>query len=324
MAATCTLKYVPSVIRFIPVSKKSWILPGVLINSAASTACNNPRRSGFSTSVFSGPQSIPIRCFFVLLGLLWAAASGANPPAGNADDAVCLPDHYQEKVTVKYVIDGDTVVLTDNRHVRLIGIDTPEIGRDGQPSEAGAEPALDYLNRLLPRHKQLRLHYDRERTDHYGRTLAHLFLPDGTNLQALLLRQGLAIPLTIPPNLGFLDCYQASAEYALTRKIGLWALDQYQPRPAALLDKNDLGYRIVTGTVTRIGDSRTALWINLGKHMALRITRDDLVSFDGDIAKTYSGRRVMARGRIYFLNGEYRMRIRHPADLRIVGAHGGD
>ncbi|MDH3838505.1 MAG: hypothetical protein OET57_17290, partial [Desulfobacteraceae bacterium] len=42
----------------------------------------------------------------------------------------------QEWNTVNWVNDGDTIVLSDGRHVRYIGINAPEIAHDNHKSEA--------------------------------------------------------------------------------------------------------------------------------------------------------------------------------------------
>ena len=219
---------------------------------------------------------------------------------------------------VNQVIDGDTIILSDERHVRMIGIDTPEIGYDGRKSEMGADEARDYLSRLLTTNKTIYMIYDRQREDHYRRTLAHLFLQDGTSIQSLLLKRGLATSLTIPPNLDMLDCYQSSSLYARQHHIGLWALLKYQPTLADNLSVNHIGYRIVIGTVTRVGESKSAIWINLASNMAVRITRDDLEYFDSDQFRHLQGTLLAVRGWLYFQNGEFRMRIRHPVDFEIL------
>ena len=218
-------------------------------------------------------------------------------------------------VTVNHVIDGDTIILSDNRHVRLIGIDTPEIGHDGRKSEMGADEARDYLGRLLKTNKTIFIIYDQQRNDHYQRTLAHLFLQDGTSIQSLLLRRGLATPLTIPPNLGMLDCYQTSSLYARQHHIGLWALHKYQPIPVMNLSTVHPGYRIVVGTITRVGESKSAIWINMENNMAIRISREDLKYFASFNLDHLEGQQLAVRGWLYFQNGEYRMHIRHPVDI---------
>jgi Micrococcal nuclease (thermonuclease) homologs len=225
-------------------------------------------------------------------------------------------------VTIKHVVDGDTVVLSDDRHVRLIGINTPETGKNGRPSEAGAEPARDYLGKLLQTNKNLKLHYDRQKFDHYGRTLAHLFLEDGTNLQSVILKRGLATTLIIPPNLEFTDCYEASMDFAKTQKIGLWSLRQYQSSPVEALSENGLGYRVITGKVLRVTEGKTSTWIMLARNVALRISNEELQYFSG--LKQLIGKHVVASGLLYSSGGEYRMRIRHPVNLKMTGTTHGD
>ena len=67
----------------------------------------------------------------------------ANADAGTINTEACSTGNYQEQVTVKQVIDGDTVILTDGRHIRLIGINTPEIRHNNHKPEIGAEQARD-------------------------------------------------------------------------------------------------------------------------------------------------------------------------------------
>lgn len=259
--------------------------------------------------------------FFVCLWLYTGCPALLQAETDSLHNPACRTATYDEEVELKKVIDGDTIILADDRHVRLLGINTPEIGRDGEVSEPGAEEAMDYLQRLLRANKRLKLRYDEDRYDRYERTLAHLFLPNGLNIQALLLSRGLATTLTFPPNLAFLDCYQASVSEARSHRIGLWAMRHYQPLPAAQVSTDKLGYRIITGKVSRTGESRSAFWINLGRHVALRITREDLDYFEPQFLQTLTGRTVLAQGWLYLGNREFRMRIRHPADLEVLNGN---
>ena len=292
----------------------------MLTNFAVNTECGNryqPRRCAIT--------SAPAGRFFVWVVFFLCALFALDQPASAAGESVpaaCHTNTYDEKAVVKHVIDGDTVILADDRHIRLIGINTPEIGHDGHASQPGAEEAHNYLNNLLHTNKTIRLHYDRERFDHYGRTLAHLFLQDGTNIQALLLDRGLATTLTMPPNLEFVDCYQTGTANAQAHGIGLWALKQYQPTPAEFITRKDLGYRIITGNVIRVANGKSAVWINLAKNLSLHVARDDLHYF-GNL-RELAGKQLRASGLLYFSNGEFRMQIRHPVDLKIINATDGN
>ena len=289
----------------------------MLTNSAVNTGC--ARHFG---SWYRARTSVPAGRFFVWAGLLLCVFLPGPAAGEKPDQAVCRTNIYDEKAVVKYVIDGDTIVLTDNRHVRLIGINTPEIGRDGRPAQPGADQAHNYLSGLLPENTTINLRYDQQRVDHYKRTLAHLFLEDGANIQALLLDRGLFTTLTIPPNLEFLDCYASSSATAQSLRIGLWALTQYQPTPVELITTKDLGYRIITGKITRVTEGKSTAWIMLAKNLSLRIASDNLHYF-GNL-QGLAGSQVKVRGLLYFSNGEFRMHIRHPIDMTIMATADGD
>ncbi len=235
-----------------------------------------------------------------------------------AHEPPCNIGSPYETVEINHVIDGDTVVLSDGRHVRLIGINAPEIGRDGRKSDEGAHPARNYLVSLLQGNKNILLKFDSQRLDRYKRTLAHLFLPNGQNIQALLLAKGLATPLTIPPNLIFLDCYLHHSNKAMALQQGLWRLEQYKPISSTKLNSNTRSYRVITGRVERFGESRSSIWINLTGNVALRIKREDLDHFRGSEFQDLEGKIIQARGWIYKSNNEFRIRIRHGSDIMLV------
>ena len=254
-------------------------------------------------------------CITILAVLLAVAA-----PVGADDYPECHRAQYDTRAGVRYVIDGDTVILDDNRRLRLIGIDTPELGHGGNPDQPYARQARDYLIMLLHgQHDQIYIAYDQERFDTYQRTLGHIFLPDGTNIESLILARGLATPLVIPPNLGFLDCYRMQAQTAIDQRIGIWKLPQYQPQPVAALAGTERGFRIIRGKITHIGRSSSSVWLDMGRVLGLRIVKNDLPYFAKLDLDSLTGRTVEARGKLYRRNGQLRIRIRHPADIRVLG-----
>ena len=128
------------------------------------------------------------------------------------------------------VVDGDTVVLENGQKVRLLGIDAPEMEREGQPADFLAHKAKQVLAELVEG-KRVRLEYDRLRYDRYGRTLAYLFLLDGTNVSRELVCQGLAHVYTVPPNVRFREELLAAQREAISAQRGIWlkALKQDEP-----------------------------------------------------------------------------------------------
>ncbi len=127
---------------------------------------------------------------------------------------------------VKSVIDGDTFRATKGGKkefkVRLIGIDAPE-SRASERKEVGyyGKEAKEYLAGLLSG-QSVRLEYDVDPKDRYGRALAYVYLKDGTFVNAELVKNGYAMILTIPPNVKHADLFYKLQQEARKKKIGLW------------------------------------------------------------------------------------------------------
>jgi micrococcal nuclease len=241
-----------------------------------------------------------------------------SPDAVLGDAPRCPADHSDERVISARIFDGDTLALSDGRRVRLLGIDTPEVGRDGAPSEPYAEEAKAFLARLAEPGAPLRLRLDSDRFDRYGRLLAHVFTDDGSNLQARLLVAGYAVTLVVPPNEWSLECYATAQAQARKGRIGIWGLEKYQPIPAEDLADSARGFRLVTGRVQRVGESRANLWLNLSRHFAVRIPKDDLAYFGDLDPRSLAGQRLEVRGWVQKRRGELRITVRHRAALTVL------
>ncbi|MBI2069362.1 MAG: thermonuclease family protein [Elusimicrobia bacterium] len=118
---------------------------------------------------------------------------------------------------VREAIDGDTIILSDGTRVRYIGVDTPEKDRPYY------QEATDF-NRSMVAGRKIRLEYDIEKTDAYGRHLAYVYLKDGTFVNAELLKQGYAYVYTIPPNLKHTEQFVKFQRRAREEKAGLWGV----------------------------------------------------------------------------------------------------
>lgn len=127
---------------------------------------------------------------------------------------------------VKKVVDGDTFNVDDGSKkglkVRLIGIDTPETRRTGR-KEIGyfGKEAKEYMISLIA-NKRVKLEYDVRKLDRYQRTLAYVYLEDGTFVNAELIKNGFAMVLTIPPNVKFADEFARLQQEARENNRGLW------------------------------------------------------------------------------------------------------
>jgi len=118
------------------------------------------------------------------------------------------------------VVDGDTIKLDGGESVRYIGIDAPE--RD----EPYYRDARRYNEELLAR-GEMRLAYGRARYDHYGRTLAYVYVRaengEVTFVNEELVRAGWATTLEVPPNVAFASAFRRAEEEARRAGRGMWA-----------------------------------------------------------------------------------------------------
>jgi micrococcal nuclease len=130
--------------------------------------------------------------------------------------------HAGASATVARVVDGDTIVLRGGERVRYIGMDTPESVKPGTPVQCYAK-AASHVNQQLVAGERVRLRYDAEREDRYGRTLAYVYRArDGLFVNAELVRRGYARQLTIPPNVAHAGLFRRLAAQARGRGRGLW------------------------------------------------------------------------------------------------------
>lgn len=103
---------------------------------------------------------------------------------------------------VSRIVDGDTFVCAaqgEAYKVRLIGMDTPEL-----PTPEGVE-AKEYVEGIMPVGTEVRLELDVGTYDRYRRVLAYVWLPSGEMLNEVLLREGYAALMTVPPNVAKVD-----------------------------------------------------------------------------------------------------------------------
>ena len=145
--------------------------------------------------------------------------SGAVVPGGVA---AALPQGVD--LAVERVVDGDTIVVTGKRRIRLIGVDTPETRDPRRPVGCFGKEASRFTTSLLPKGTPVRLVGDVEQLDAFGRTLAYVYrISDGLFVNAELVRQGYANVLTIPPNVAHAEEFVALARQARQSSLGLWA-----------------------------------------------------------------------------------------------------
>ncbi|MBZ0159029.1 MAG: thermonuclease family protein [bacterium] len=153
--------------------------------------------------------------FIFVLILLLSPTSCRGGTERSARDEDLAPISADELVRVKRVYDGDTLLLEDGRKVRYLGINAPEYQ---EPFYLKAKR----LNESLVMGREIRLEFDRERTDGYGRVLAYVYAGDEM-VNARLVQEGLAHAFFIGPNRkhnALLLRLQAEAQL---HKVGIWS-----------------------------------------------------------------------------------------------------
>jgi len=260
------------------------------------------------------PASRRGRCVRTLgilcLALGLAACSGA--PAGVA--------------RVARVVDGDTAVLSGGREVRYIGIDTPETRRRtaaglwqevNEPFAAEAHRA----NEELVLGRPVRLEYDVERQDKYGRLLAYLWV-EGAQAELMvqeeLLRRGLALLYTFPPNVKHVDRLKSAQDEARREKRGLWSRDMVIPAPQAA---DYVGQRkMVRGAVRRVDATPDILGLVLDGLRVVIFTkdRDQFLKEGIHPERDYTGKDIRAFGLIKTYRGAVEMIVSHPWQIDVI------
>ena len=126
-------------------------------------------------------------------------------------------------IRVRWVDDGDTIVLVDGRRVRYLGIDAPEIAHEqhGRKAEPLGYEALTF-NRHLVHRKRVRLELDEETHDAYQRLLAYVFLPGKQMVNEMMIVNGLAHVLPHWPNRRYASLLLEAQRTAMEAKRGIW------------------------------------------------------------------------------------------------------
>jgi len=206
------------------------------------------------------------------------------------------------------VIDGDTIEISGGDRVRLLGIDAPE---KGDPVSAVAADMLARLTASGP--VTLEVCEDR---DLYGRLLATVRVGE-SNINSTLLREGMALPMLIPPcgRPVAKDVLEASAQGALTGK-GIYALKEYGI-VSHLEARAHIGeYSVIKGRILNLYKGNKALHLNFGadwktdftavlfrdgqqRYRDLGLDPADLVGLEVLVigkVKRYNGAEIIVRG----------------------------
>jgi micrococcal nuclease len=155
----------------------------------------------------------------LISGVLAIVALGATAYLKRQPAPPERPRASTERLCVR-VVDGDTIELDAGERVRLIGVDTPEAVDPRRPVQDFGKEASAFTRRMA-QGRQVRLEFGDESRDRYGRTLAYVYLPDGTFLNAEIIRQGYGHAYTRFP-FRYQEEFLALERQARAEGRGLW------------------------------------------------------------------------------------------------------
>jgi len=208
-------------------------------------------------------------------------------------------------VRVGYIYDGDTFKTARGERIRLLGINAPEVTHGSEPGQVMGKAATRALTSLIAG-KTVRLTFDRQRRDIYGRTLAQVWLRDGTWVDGEMVRRGFAHVYTFTPNLRWAKRLIALERTARKHRLGIWNTRRFSVIPANRVKPSDIGqFHVVTGIVGRIngrgtGFSMGHLHISIPRkyrrwfHFPLRLRAGQTVTVHGVIRAGGAGSLYLA------------------------------
>lgn len=219
---------------------------------------------------------------------------------------------HERWVTVEKVYDGDTFRTTDGEKIRLLGINTPETAHGSEAGEPLGNKAKTALKKLVLG-QQLRLQFDRERKDRYGRFLAQAFLRDGSWVNGQLIATGMAHVYTFAPNFKWSAALLALERKARQQKRGIWKSDYFKVLSADKIDHNQIGrFRLVQGYVDAVNHKD---WRFRMGELNISIPRKYRQWFKNN-PNIQTGQQWLVRGKIRISNrGKLYLALHSPFDM---------
>lgn len=191
----------------------------------------------------------------LLLALLFAISLTACDEIQNQQNEIPNQNNNQseensyEKAQVLYAVDGDTIWVDidgTREKIRFVGVNTPELARDGKPAEFMAEEAKNFTSNAL-KDKEIYLEKDVTDRDKYDRMLRYIWLEKPTSnptkedieektLNGILVKKGYAYSNYYKPDTKYQKYLDKIEKSAQNKTLGIWS-DPTNP----IISKEDVG-----------------------------------------------------------------------------------
>lgn len=230
--------------------------------------------------------------------------------------------------TVSHVIDGDTVVLDDRAgtHLRYLGIDAPEKMTIDTPSDPFGKESTEF-NRKLVEGKKVKVEFDKEKYDSYGRLLGYVYV-NGSFVNEIMLERGMAHLLLIEPNKKYEDVLKKAQSRAVSEGNGIWNSN----RDYNLSEKNErflikpvnakrhIDQRVVVrGKISDVRSNKHVIKLNMEDELDIVVFKNNIKNFRHlqiEPSSYYTGVPVEVTGTITMYRGRAQIIVDHPISLR--------
>ena len=227
--------------------------------------------------------------------------------------------NYPKFAVVKDVIDGDTILLSNGKMVRLLGLNTPEtkmnINGEWREKESLWGKRAYVFSKDTLKNKRIRIEYDKERKDIYGRLLGYVFLGDDF-INKILLNKGLAVIDVRAPNFKYLKSLSLSFKNAKEHGRGIWS-------DLNIIDSKD-AYRYegeivaVKGEVIDIYNGEELIFFLLPFEFKFVIFKKSVPDLDLDRLLDLKGKTIEVSGMVKKYKSSHQMVIHHLYQLEVL------
>lgn len=223
--------------------------------------------------------------FLIVAGLFFPKTANIYQkfqPQSPAPSPVLKTEDKAGGVLVSRVYDGDTVETSAGEKIRYLGINAPETG------EPFSRQATD-KNKELVLNKNIRLEFDVEKKDRFGRTLAYVFVGD-KNTSIELVSLGLATVETIPPNVKYQKEILSAQKSARSSCLGIWK-DLCSKTSSVVLGASSNCIKIKTINADAPGNdnlNKNGEWIKIGNSCPNSVSMDNWLLKDNSSSNRYT------------------------------------